>query len=73
MAEKSKRWYEDDSATDNGKLVICEQCKTCVLRDNGDIWSNDYRKASCQMYPYPEHKPEMVVRGEEECDYYEEE
>lgn len=64
--------YDYEGVTDNTNLTICEQCKSCALRDNGDIWSDDYIKSCCQMYPYPEHKPEMVVRGIEECEFYEE-
>ena len=61
----------DEGVTDNRNLNICEQCKTCALQSDGTVWSNDYKKACCQMYPYPEHKPEMVVRNEEDCIYYE--
>lgn len=66
------RWLEE-SLTDNTRVEICKQCKTCALRDNGDVWSNNYKKSCCQIYPYPEHKPEEVVRGNEECEFYEEE
>jgi len=66
----SERW-DDEILTDNTKLNKCEQCKTCAYRDNGDVWSNDYRKACCQVYEYPDHKPSYVFDNTEDCEYYE--
>lgn len=63
--------YEDEVLTDNTDLKKCEQCKDCMYRDDGTVYSNDYRKACCQIYSHPLFKPIGVINGNEECEVYE--
>lgn len=46
------------------------QCRNCLLRSDGTVWSNDYRKAHCAQYKYPESKPIGVLHGTEVCTYF---
>lgn len=40
------------------------ECKTCENKNDGTIYSNDYTKASCQEFPYPQVKPlEVLFKG----------
>lgn len=73
MAETLSQKWSEETLTDNTKRKPCQQCKTCVYRDNGDVWSNHYTKASCQIYEYPDHKPVKVINNQEECEFYTEE
>lgn len=64
--------YGDEKLTDNSKIKVCEQCEYCKYRDDGTVWSNDYRKICCFMYQYPKYKPMGVIHCTEECDFYDE-
>lgn len=60
-----------------------KQCRDCVFRyknyfiidgkkipcDEADGW----RKSSCQIYPYPQMKPDEVSKNTGECEFYEKE
>lgn len=48
----------------------CKQCKDCMFRDNGDVWSNHYEKSSCMIYQYPNIKPSFVRNNTGRCEYY---
>jgi hypothetical protein len=61
--------YADDILTDNTQFENCKQCKACLFRDDGTIYSNDYRKCSCEMFPYPSMKPLGVINNKENCEY----
>ena len=63
----------DDILSDNTQLSKCEQCKNCIFRDDGTVYSNDYRKSSCRIYPYPQFKPLGVMNNTEQCEFYEQE
>lgn len=56
--------------TDNTKINYCEQCKDCVHwgNDEDDYFTNEYDKASCDMY---ETKPIYVLDNSGECEYKE--
>lgn len=61
----------DEELTNNVALDKCVQCKDCKWRDDGTVYSNDYRKSNCMMYPYPLFKPVSVMRNDGFCDYRE--
>lgn len=63
----------EDILSDNTQIPKCEQCKECIFRDDGTVYSNDYRKSSCRMYPYPRFKPLAVMNNTEDCEFYEKE
>ncbi|MFI3166480.1 MAG: hypothetical protein R3Y32_00005 [Bacillota bacterium] len=63
--------YGDEILTDNSKIKTCEQCKDCRFQDDGTAWTNDYKKAYCSLYQYPQHKPMEVIHCTEECEFYE--
>jgi hypothetical protein len=56
--------YADDILTDNAALDKYRQCKDCIFRDDGTIYSNHYQKGCCRMYPYPKFKPNDVMMTE---------
>ena len=61
--------YGDEILTDNVALDKYRQCKDCVFRNDGTVYSNHYQKASCAMYPYPQFKPNEVAMNEGPCKY----
>jgi hypothetical protein len=68
-----KTWieaHEGEKFTDNSKIENCKQCKTCSHRDGGTIYSNNYQKASCAIYPYPKIKPMEVIKNTGKCEFY---
>lgn len=60
----------EETLSDNSHVENCKQCKDCIFRDDGTVWSNDYRKSCCQMYQYPNMKPLRVVNNTGICEYY---
>ena len=59
--------------TDNSKIEYCKQCKNCINWDpNGSPFGNQYDKAFCNMYAYPDGKPPGIINNIENCDYREE-
>ncbi len=63
--------YADEVLTDNAALKECRQCKECVFRDDGTVYTNHYQKGCCAIYPYPSFKPEGVMMDTEKCEYRE--
>ena len=63
-----ERW-DEETLTDNSQFELCQQCKDCIFRDDGTVWSNHYAKSSCQKYPYPKMKPVEVIDNESNCPY----
>lgn len=61
--------YKDEVLTDNVALNLCAQCEGCKWQNDGTVWSSDFRKSSCIMYPYPNFKPLKVIRNEGFCRY----
>jgi len=68
-----KTWIEVHEGEKFGDGVVenCKQCKTCLFRDGGTDYSNDYRKSSCAMFVYPDMKPIEVIRNTGQCELYE--
>ena len=62
--------HDDEILTDNTKIHYCKQCKDCVFRDDGTPYSSEYTKSSCQMFPYPDHKPMDVINNRGKCEYH---
>lgn len=62
--------HKDEVLSDNSHVENCKQCKDCLFRDNGTVWSNDYRKSSCMIYKHPDIKPLRVINNNGLCDYY---
>lgn len=72
MEEKKKALTErmlEETLSDNSQVEYCKQCKDCIFRDDGTIWSNRYTKASCQIYKYPNSKPLGVINNKQICEY----
>lgn len=61
--------HEDEILTDNTKIEYCRQCLACVFWGGNDPFSNQYNKACCRMYPYPDNKPAGVINNTERCEY----
>lgn len=61
--------HENEILTNNVALKHCTQCEDCIYRDDGTVWSNDFRKSSCMMYPYPAFKPSRVMQNTGFCDF----
>lgn len=61
--------HESEILSDNTKIGYCRQCRDCVFWDGGDLYSNQYDKASCKMYPFPDHKPMDVMHNRADCPY----
>jgi hypothetical protein len=70
MKEKTlqERW-DEETLSDNTHIENCMQCKLCVFRDDGTLWSNHYTKSCCQKYPYPKMKPLKVIDNNGTCPY----
>ena len=60
----------DEGLTDNTKIKYCKQCKDCAFWGNSDAFSNAYDKSCCDMFPYPQFKPEYVINSTADCQYY---
>lgn len=76
MAKENKTLeerYANEVLTDNAAFDKCKQCKDCVFRDDGTVYSNHYQKGCCAIYPYPSFKPNGVMMNREKCEYYEKE
>lgn len=65
--EESRHYNE--TLTDNVAMKKCAQCKDCIFNNDGTVWSNEYTKSSCIMFPYPNFKPLRVIRNEGFCDF----
>lgn len=65
--------YKDDILSDNTQIDYCVQCKDCIFwcNNDADYYSNAYDKACCDMYPFPEFKPDFVLNNTGECEYKE--
>lgn len=75
MAEKKslEERYADEVLSDNTQFEKYHQCKNCIFRDDGTVYSNNYQKGCCRMYPYPQSKPYEVMVNQIKCEYYEKE
>ena len=62
--------HDKEILTDNTKIHYCKQCKNCAYWGNGDVYSNAYDKSSCDIYPFPQYKPNEVVYNTGECAYW---
>lgn len=62
--------YDNERLTDNTKIKYCTQCRDCLFWGNDDAFSNRFDKTSCDMYPYPDFKPEGIINNTEKCVYY---
>ena len=65
--------YADDILTDNTALDKYQQCKTCLFRDRTAVKGIEcgYQKGNCEMFEYPDFKPDDVMRNRANCEYYE--
>lgn len=52
MAEKKslEERYADEVLSDNTQIEKYRQCKNCIFRDGGTVYSNHYQKGCCRMY-----------------------
>ena len=63
--------HYNEQLTDNTQISYCQQCRQCAFwgMDGKDPYSNAYDKASCAMYPHPDHKPSGVLNNTEPCPF----
>ena len=60
----------DDILTDNTQIEYCKQCEKCINWDpNGNPFGNQYDKAYCSIFSYPNAKPPQVINNEGDCKY----
>lgn len=60
----------EETLSDNSNVENCKQCKDCIFRDDGTVWSNHYTKACCQIYKHPNIKPLDVINNKQSCVFY---
>ena len=73
MEEKKKTLTErmlEETLSDNTQVETCKQCKNCLFKSDGTVWSNKYNKSYCRIYQYPRIKPLYVINNERTCEYY---
>lgn len=65
--------YSDDILTDNTALKKYQQCKNCLFRDRTTVKGVEcgWQKGNCEMFIYPDFKPDDVMRNLEPCEYHE--
>lgn len=61
--------YDKEVLTDNTRIDYCRQCKNCLNWGHSNAFGNAYDKSSCDMYPYPEKKPDAVIYNTGTCSY----
>lgn len=62
--------YNDEKLSDNTHIEYCKQCRKCGNWGHTDAYGNAYDKSSCDIYPYPDHKPPSVINNTGKCLYY---
>ena len=63
-------FYKDEILSDNSHANYCEQCRDCILWGDGDDpFQNRHDKASCSIYPHPDHKPGYVINNQGSCEF----
>jgi hypothetical protein len=73
MAEKRPRWENEEWAAQHVTDQIV--CKTCMFRfiENGGKQVEVPDAGCCEIYEYPDSKPNAVYFDGEECEFYEKE
>lgn len=63
--------YADDVLTNNTALNKYEQCKNCAFRDKTAVQGEEcgWYKGNCEIFPYPDFKPNDVMLNRELCEY----
>lgn len=61
--------YDNERLSDNTHFRPCKQCKGCINWGHTTAFENAYDKGSCDMYPYPEMKPDAVIWNTGRCVY----
>ena len=66
-------WYRE-ILTDNTKIKYCIQCETCMHWGNNpeDYRSNQFSKAYCDHYRFPNTKPQYIIDNKGICKHKEE-
>ena len=69
MAKKKDPVFsKDEIMSDNTHADYCRQCQDCAMWGIGDdLYSNQYDKGNCAMYPNPGHKPGYVINNQGPC------
>lgn len=70
MSQQEKSNLHDSSDFTSVMPADDIQCKDCVFKDDGTVYSNDYRKGNCMQFPYPGLKPMGVLHKTKECPKY---
>lgn len=60
----------EETLSDNSNVENCKQCKDCIFKDDGTVWSNHYTKTSCQIYKHPNFKPLAIMDNKQLCVFY---
>ena len=69
MYKPISKTHKNEVLTDNSKIKNCKQCKKCKFWGNkkNDAFSNTFDKSCCDKYPYPDHKPMVVINNTGQC------
>lgn len=62
--------HENEVLTDNTQIEYCKQCRMCCNWGHTGAFGNAPEKASCDMFPYPGHKPQSVINNTGRCPYF---
>jgi hypothetical protein len=68
MSEKRPRW---ESEMIGGKPRNPKACMTCLFAHGQPPFADTPEKGCCQIYEYPESKPNEVYFDGRDCEYYE--
>ena len=66
--EKRPRW---ESEMMGGKKANPKACETCAFSHGEAPWADEPIKGCCEMFEYPDTKPDTVYFDGAECEYYE--
>jgi hypothetical protein len=68
MSENKLRWENEMMG---GKPRNPKACMTCLFSHGQPPFADTPRKGCCQIYEYPDAKPDEVYFDGADCEYYE--
>ena len=69
MADKRPRWESEIWTTQQVSENIV--CKTCMFSHGESPWADEPTKGCCEIFEYPDSKPNDVYFDGANCEYYE--
>lgn len=70
MSKVGKGNLHDSSDFSSKEPAEDIECKDCIFKDDGTVYSNDYRKGNCMQFPFPSMKPMGVLLKSRKCPKY---